>query len=54
MDKDHQNIKIATALLCYNASTLLNIYESIQKILKIHPKEMVTLKKSEFQMFIIK
>ena len=41
-------LKLLTALLCYNASTLLNIHGIcvlLQNILKIHPKGMATFKK---------
>ena len=47
-EEDHLNIKIVTALLLYNACTLLNMMEMCvtnNNKLKIHPMEMETFKK---------
>ena len=48
-EEDHLNIKIVTALLLYNACTLLNIMEICVRNnnkLKIHPRGMATFKKT--------
>ena len=58
-EEDHLNIKIVTALLLYNACTLLNMMEicvTNNNKLKIHPRGMATFKKivqstSEIQTF---
>ena len=47
-EEDHLNIKIVTALLLYNACTLLNMMEicvTNNNKLKIHPRGMATFKK---------
>ena len=49
-EEDHLNIKIVTALLLYNACTLLNMMEicvTNNNKLKIHPRGMATFKKNE-------
>ena len=48
MEEDQLNIKIVTALLLYNACTLLNMMEICvmnNNKLKIHPRVMATFKK---------
>ena len=45
-----KTLKLLTALRCYNASTLLNIYGNmclVTKYTKIHPKGMATFKKNK-------
>ena len=54
-EEDHLNIKIVTALLLYNACTLLNMMEicvTNNNKLKIHPRGMATFKKNSWTIFI--
>ena len=49
-EEDHLNIKIVTALLLYNACTLLNMMEicvTNNNKLKIHPRGMATFRKKK-------
>ena len=51
-EEDHLNIKIVTALLLYNACTLLNMMEicvTNNNKLKIQPRGMATFKKMHRQ-----
>ena len=52
-EEDHLNIKIVTALLLYNACTLLNMMEicvTNNNKLKIHPRGMATFKKKKLEL----
>ena len=54
-EEDHLNIKIVTALLLYNACTLLNMMEicvTNNNKLKIHPRGMATFKKKKKNFFV--